>query len=135
MKYIFLNFVKSRMGKSNGFSVSDISSVAGSAGRIPQIPYEELQKSTNNWDPLTMLGRGGFGIVFKGTYLRSAVRSWTVLFGVSRLGVWKCTQVAIKRIEQKQDNPDSHNEQIRQSINELHCLNAYRHDNVLPVYG
>lgn len=49
-------------------------------------------------------------------------------------GVWKCTQVAIKRIEQK-DDPEAHNIQIKQSITELYCLNSYRHDNILPLYG
>lgn len=37
-----------------------------SAGAIPQISYEELQIATNNWDTKTILGKGGFGIVFKG---------------------------------------------------------------------
>lgn len=91
--------------------ISSISSVTESAGAVPQIPYEDLRQSTNNWDGGSVLGRGGFGTVFKGT--------------------WKCTQVAIKRIEKKDDNP----EQIFQSYTELHCLNAYRHDNVLPLYG
>lgn len=45
---------------------SDISSVAESASAIPLIPYEELQKSTNNWDEKTVLGKGGFGKVYKG---------------------------------------------------------------------
>ncbi|XP_044261243.1 serine/threonine-protein kinase pelle [Tribolium madens] len=80
-------------------------------GAIPQIPYDDLRQSTNDWNPGAILGRGGFGTVFK--------------------GVWKCTQVAIKRIEKKDDNP----EQIFQSYTELHCLNAYRHDNILPLYG
>ncbi|RZC40930.1 serine/threonine-protein kinase pelle [Asbolus verrucosus] len=96
-------------------NISDISCVAESAGAIPQIPYEDLRKSTNNWDSGSILGRGGFGIVFKGT--------------------WKCTQVAIKRIEKREDSPESRGQQIKQSITELHCLNAYRHDNVLPLYG
>lgn len=95
--------------------LSDISCVASSASAIPQIPYEELMKSTNNWDKTKVLGRGGFGIVFRGT--------------------WKCTQVAIKRIEKKDNDPESNFQQIKQSITELHCLNAYRHDNVLPLYG
>ncbi|KAK4878466.1 hypothetical protein RN001_010972 [Aquatica leii] len=108
-------FLKPKSPLPLGLTMSDISCVAESAGAIPQIPYEELQKSTNNWDSSVILGKGGFGIVFK--------------------GVWKCTQVAIKRIEKREDNPESHSEQIKQSITELHCLNAYRHDNILPLYG
>lgn len=95
-------------------SVSEMSNVVESAGTIPQIPFEELQKATDNWNPRAVLGKGGFGTVFKGT--------------------WKCTQVAIKRIEQK-DDPEAHSIQIKQSITELYCLNSYRHDNILPLYG
>ncbi|CAG9821690.1 unnamed protein product [Phaedon cochleariae] len=102
-------------GRSKMITASDISCVTESAGPLPSIPYEELQKSTNNWDENAVLGRGGFGKVFKGT--------------------WKCTQVAIKRLEQKGDKPEYETEQINQSIRELQCLNAYRHDNVLPLYG
>lgn len=51
------------------------------------------------------------------------------------LGTWKCTSVAIKRIEQRDDSPEENNIQLKQSITELHYLNAYRHDNVLPLYG
>lgn len=94
---------------------SDISSVAESAAAIPQIPYEDLMKSTNNWDVSSILGIGGFGIVFRGT--------------------WKCKQVAIKRIKEKEKGLESYNQQIKQSITELHCLNTYRHDNILPLYG
>lgn len=108
------SLLPTRGSGSNGL-MSEMSCVAESAGAIPQIPYEELQKSTNDWDRTAVLGKGGFGTVFRGT--------------------WKCTQVAIKRIEQKGDTPESHSEQIKQSITELHCLNAYRHDNVLPLYG
>ncbi|KAJ8948706.1 hypothetical protein NQ318_017874 [Aromia moschata] len=104
-----------RLGTSKMFTASDISCVAESAGAIPHIPYEELERSTHNWDNNAVLGKGGFGTVYKGT--------------------WKCTQVAIKRLEQKADKPEYHSEQIKQSITELHCLNAYRHDNVLPLYG
>lgn len=86
-----------------------------SAGSIPHIPYEDLQKCTNNWDPATLLGQGGFGKVFKGT--------------------WKCTKVAIKRIEPKKGNPQDQYEQLKQSITELHCLNAYPHENILQLYG
>ncbi|EFA05720.1 serine/threonine-protein kinase pelle [Tribolium castaneum] len=96
--------------KPNGISL--ISCVTESVGAVPQIPYDDLRQSTNDWNTGSILGRGGFGTVFK--------------------GVWKCTQVAIKRIEKKADD---NSDQIFQSYTELHCLNAYRHDNILPLYG
>lgn len=84
---------------------------------VPLIPYAELQSATNNWMG-EVLGRGGFGIVYKGN--------------------WKMTQVAIKRIAyQKQDTDEKEKIQIQftQSMNELKSLNVCRHDNVLPLYG
>lgn len=89
--------------------------VAESAGATPQIPYAELEKATDNWSSTRILGQGGFGTVFR--------------------GIWKCTQVAIKRLETKENTRKDLTEQIRQSVTELHCLNAYRHDNILPLYG
>jgi len=47
---------------------------------LPQIRYEELLKATSNWERRHILGKGGFGTVFK--------------------GIWKHTAVAIKRMEQ-----------------------------------
>lgn len=45
----------------------------------PLITYNELEQATNYWDKLNILGKGGFGVVFK--------------------GIWKNTAVAIKRLE------------------------------------
>lgn len=46
------------------------------------------------------------------------------------LGFWKRTNVAIKRIKQR-NGADS----IKQSMTELYCLNSYRHENILPIVG
>jgi interleukin-1 receptor-associated kinase 1 len=82
---------------------------------IPEIPVEELEKATNNWSKENELGRGGFGVVYKGE--------------------WLSTQVAIKKIEYRESRSGSSKEHWVQSLNELRHLNHCRHDNILPIYG
>lgn len=82
------------------------------ASTIPKIGYQELRDATNNFSRAHVLGTGGFGTVFHGN--------------------WKCTAVAIKRIEARDTQSAI---QILQSLNELRYLNSCRHDNILPLYA
>lgn len=86
------------------------------ASTIPQIDYKELLEATDNWNTINVLGKGGFGTVYK--------------------GMWKYTAVAIKKIEYHGTGTSDINKiQIQQSLNELKYLNSCRHDNILPLYG
>lgn len=82
-------------------------------GGLPQFSYEELRTATDNWSKDNELGRGGFGIVYKGFF--------------------KLTHVAIKKI--KGINTESARTELRQSFNELKYLNSCRHENVVPLLG
>jgi interleukin-1 receptor-associated kinase 1 len=83
---------------------------------IPEIDFRELQDATNNWSTENILGKGGFGTVFK--------------------GIWKYTAVAIKKVENRAgESLEMTKIQLQQSLNELMFLNSFRHDNILPLYG
>ncbi|XP_060806952.1 serine/threonine-protein kinase pelle [Amyelois transitella] len=90
-------------GKSNDVNDEIMKNVL----TIPMLKYEDLKVATDNWSAANLLGKGGFGQVFKGLWLNSPV--------------------AIKRLR----DTDALN---RELIREL-CLNQYRHDNILPLYG
>ena len=101
------------------FSVtSDISvlSTHSSSPSVPVISFHELAIATDNWNKNNVLGRGGFGEVY-----------W---------GSWKNTEVAVKKI-----NPNRETVlgtvplHISQTLEELRLLQAYRHDNILQLYG
>lgn len=84
---------------------------------IPEIPIEQLEEATNKWAEENILGKGGFGIVYKGE--------------------WISTKVAIKKLEYRESRSSkgSSKEHLIQSLNELRHLNHCRHDNILPIYG
>lgn len=93
----------------------DLDKIEEAAGGIPSYPFKDLCEATKNWDKNHILGSGGFATVFRG---------W-----------WKYTDVAIKKIKYKSDDPKKDTKvQMKQSLNELRYLNSCRHDNILPLY-
>ncbi|XP_055638543.1 serine/threonine-protein kinase pelle-like [Toxorhynchites rutilus septentrionalis] len=87
--------------------------VAGIVGDLPQFDYAELCNATDNWSPSNELGKGGFGVVYKGWF--------------------KNTLVAIKKI--KGQNTESARTELRQSFNELKYLKTCLHENVVQLLG
>ncbi|VDK49565.1 unnamed protein product [Anisakis simplex] len=80
------------------------------------VRYEEITIATDHFASENFLGKGGYGVVYKGN--------------------WKHTQVAVKCIKAKNDAGIEHDkERLRQSLQELRTLAKYRHDNILPLYG
>ncbi|XP_066583516.1 serine/threonine-protein kinase pelle-like isoform X2 [Prorops nasuta] len=83
---------------------------------LPHVPFSELTSATNEWSKHNVLGRGGFGTVYK--------------------GLWKNTDVAIKRIDRRGfESEESYIIQRQQVWKEVKLLNSIRHDNILPLYA
>ncbi|KYM93626.1 Serine/threonine-protein kinase pelle [Cyphomyrmex costatus] len=83
---------------------------------LPQASYSELAIATDGWNQHNILGKGGFGIVYR--------------------GFWKNTDVAIKKIRQKgSDSDESYILQLQQSLKEIKILNSRTHENILPLYA
>ncbi|XP_034237417.1 serine/threonine-protein kinase RIPK-like [Thrips palmi] len=83
---------------------------------LPMKDYKELEAATNGWNPANILGKGGFGTVYK--------------------GLWKNTVVAIKRIEiPKGDSRESQEIPYQQSQRELQVLQRIHHQNILQLYS
>lgn len=83
---------------------------------IPMIDSVELSAATQQWDNKRILGAGSFGTVYHGK--------------------WKFTNVAVKRISCKNiETSEISKHALRELYVEMKFLNAYRHDNILPLYG
>uniref|UniRef100_A0A2P2J0P8 Protein kinase domain-containing protein n=1 Tax=Rhizophora mucronata TaxID=61149 RepID=A0A2P2J0P8_RHIMU len=77
---------------------------------VNHISYNELKSATNNFHSQNKIGRGGFGIVYKGT-LKSGL------------------QVAVKTLA-------AHSGQgVREFLNEINSISKVRHTNLVELIG
>ncbi|XP_018496941.1 serine/threonine-protein kinase pelle [Galendromus occidentalis] len=81
-------------------------------GSIEKIPHADLAEATQGFNEQKILGRGGFGIVYR--------------------GYWKYTDVAIKKLKVSASRSLEH---VRQVFTELKVLEKCRFDNILNLYG
>lgn len=83
---------------------------------VSTILYEDLRRATQDFSESNILGKGGFGTVYR--------------------GCWKDTTVAVKRLHVKEKDGDIRQEQsFKQSLTEMKVLQSCRIDNILPLYG
>lgn len=80
-------------------------------GRPREFGYKDLRKATNNFNPAALLGRGGFGSVYKGVFQKEK----TVV-------AVKCMAKDCKRGK-------------AEFISEISVINRLRHRNLVPLLG
>lgn len=90
-------------------------------GTLP-VTYLELLEATNGFSGNNVLGKGGYGTVYKGEFKATG------------------STVAVKRIfgaghDNPSENPKVDKERLRQSLVELKTLARFRHDHILPIYA
>ncbi|GFS77321.1 hypothetical protein NPIL_372911 [Nephila pilipes] len=84
---------------------------------IMRIAYEDIRKATDGFNKDRILGRGGFGTVYRGE--------------------WKGASVAIKILTPRHSSGDPSQQlvSLKQSLNELNILKTCRFDHILPLYA
>ncbi|KAJ0466887.1 putative protein kinase RLK-Pelle-CrRLK1L-1 family [Helianthus annuus] len=78
------------------------------------IPFQDIEIATKNFNTTLIIGRGGFGNVYKGELL---------LFG-------KLTTVAVKRL-----NANNSGQGFKEFLTEIHLLSQYKHPNLVSLLG
>ncbi|KAE7995640.1 hypothetical protein FH972_000414 [Carpinus fangiana] len=79
-------------------------------GNIKRFSYNELSLATDNFHPSNKLGRGGFGIVYKGTLKRG-------------------TEVAVKKLSAQSKQG------LREFMTEIDTISNVRHPNLIELVG
>nr|DAD42612.1 TPA_asm: hypothetical protein HUJ06_000842 [Nelumbo nucifera] len=104
--------LKEKFFQQNGgiLLTQKLSSRDGNAEMAKIFTEEELKKATNNYDESRILGRGGYGIVYKGCLPNNRI-------------------VAIKKSKIKDES------QVEQFINEVVILSQINHKNVVKLLG
>ncbi|XP_044020182.1 pelle-like serine/threonine-protein kinase pik-1 [Aphidius gifuensis] len=83
---------------------------------LQHLAYKVLTDATDNWSDAKIIGKGGFGKVFKGS--------------------WVNTDVAIKRLERTSGkSDDKYMEDFKQYLGEINSGASCKHDTLLPIYA
>lgn len=89
-------------------------------GTLP-VTYLELLEATNGFAANNVIGKGGYGTVYKGE-----MKATGGMVAVKRLLAGNDSSVNGSKVEK---------ERLRQSLTELRTLARFRHDNILPIYA
>lgn len=101
---------------TNSASIGKEEEPTASLKMILAVPYADLVTATGGFSKQNVIGRGGYGTVYCGS--------------------WKLTDVAVKRIMPMKGIASVPVPELwSQSLAELWTLAMFRHDNILPLYA